>query len=87
MFKVMGLITLDIFTKVNHSKQTHFPWADNIIMEKSNMHLFIQSDASYLSRFGARSVAGGLLYCGNIGDRVTVNGAILAVSIIIPTVC
>jgi len=36
MFKVMGLITLDIFTKVNHSKQTHFPWADNIIMEKSN---------------------------------------------------
>ena len=51
------------------------------------MQLCVQSDASYHSRSGARSVAGGLLYCGNVDDTTTINGALLAVSCIIPTVC
>ena len=51
------------------------------------MQLCIQSDASDLSRSDARSVAGGLFYCGNYGNSRTLNGPLLAVSSIIPTVC
>jgi hypothetical protein len=58
-----------------------------LVFKACDMVLYGQSDASYLSRAGGRSVAGGLLFCGNKNDSVTVNGAILAISCIIPTVC
>ena len=50
------------------------------------MTLFIQADASYLSRPKARSVAGGICYLGNAGLPQHINGAIHAVSAIIPSV-
>lgn len=51
-----------------------------------DMILHIQSDASYLSRPGARSVAGALFYLGNIGQPTHVNGSVHALSSIIPAV-
>jgi hypothetical protein len=51
-----------------------------------DMHLHIQSDASYLSRSGARSVSGGLFYLGNKDRPTDINGAICAHSSIIPGV-
>lgn len=48
--------------------------------------LFIQVDASYLSRSNARSVAGGICYLGNTGQSQHINGAIHAISTIIPSV-
>jgi hypothetical protein len=50
------------------------------------MILHIQSDASYLSRSGARSVAGGIFYMGNRDQPTGINGAINAISSIIPAV-
>ena len=61
--------------------------AHELLYHACDMVLYIPSDASYLSRSGARSVAGGLLYCGNNNDDTTINGALLTVSCIIPTVC
>ena len=58
-----------------------------LVYRACDMQLRIQSDASYLSRSDARSVAGGLFYCGNCDDTRTLNGPLLAVSSIIPTVC
>lgn len=51
-----------------------------------DMVLYIQSDASYLSRPGARSVAGGIFYVGNKDQPTVINGAIHAISSIIPAV-
>jgi hypothetical protein len=51
-----------------------------------DMILHIQSDASYLSRSGARSVAGGIHYLGNKDSPTDINGAICAHSSIIPGV-
>ena len=51
-----------------------------------DMILHIQSDASHLSRPGARSVAGGIFYLGNHDAPTQINGAILAISTIIPAV-
>ena len=50
------------------------------------MILHIQSDASYLSRPESRSVAGGIFYVGNHDQPTTINGAIHAISSIIPAV-
>ena len=50
------------------------------------MTLFIQADASYLSRPKARSVAGGICYLGIKNSPHHINGAIHAVSSIIPSV-
>ena len=50
------------------------------------MILHIQSDASYLSRPNARSVAGAIFYLGNIGEPTLINGSIHAYSPIIPSV-
>jgi hypothetical protein len=50
------------------------------------MILYIQSDASYLSRPQSRSVAGGIFYLGNSSTPTAVNGAIHAISSIIPAV-
>ena len=49
------------------------------------MRLFIQSDASYLSRPKARSVASGVFYLGN-NKASEINGPCLALSAIIPVV-
>ena len=50
------------------------------------MTLFIQVDASYLSRSNARSVAGGICYLSDTGQPNHINGAVHAVSSIIPSV-
>jgi hypothetical protein len=50
------------------------------------MVLHIQSDASYLSRPGARSVQGGIFYLGNRNEPETINGGILAISSLIDCV-
>ena len=50
------------------------------------MTLFIQADASYLSRPKARSVAGGICYLDNAASPHHTNGAIHAVGAIIPSV-
>jgi Reverse transcriptase (RNA-dependent DNA polymerase) len=51
-----------------------------------NMVLHIQSDASYLSRPNARSVAGAIFYLGNANEPTLINGSIHAFSSIIPSV-
>ena len=51
-----------------------------------DMVLYIQSDASYLSRSQGRSVAGGICYFGNREEAEVVNGAVQVMSAIIPTV-
>ena len=48
-----------------------------------DMILHIQFDASYLSRPGARSVAGGIFYLGNVGQPTIINGAIHAINSIL----
>jgi hypothetical protein len=52
-----------------------------------DMILHVQSDASYLTRSNARSVAGGIAYLGDLHDSVTLNGAIACISTIIKAVC
>lgn len=51
------------------------------------MVLKADSDAAFQVRPKSISVAGGWLRPGNVGDAVTVNGSILAISCQIPTVC
>ena len=51
-----------------------------------DMILHIQSDASYLSRPNARSVAGAIFYLGNKDQSTHINGSIHAISTIIPSV-
>jgi hypothetical protein len=50
------------------------------------MTLHIQSDASYLSRPNARSVAGAISYLGNKDQPAHINGSIHVLSTIIPSV-
>lgn len=57
-----------------------------LVYSASDMILYGQSDASYLSRSGARSVAGGLWYLGNTRSPTHINGAVTAMSSIIPVV-
>ena len=64
---------------------------NELVYHASNMTLFIQVDASYLSRSNARCVAGGICYLSNKGlsnqgQPEQINGAIHAVSSIIPSV-
>ena len=61
---------------------------NELVYHVCNMTLFIQVDASYLdlTRSNARSVAGGICYLGNIGQPQHINGAIHAISTIIPSV-
>ena len=58
---------------------------NELVYHACDMTLFIKVDASYLSRSNARSVAGGICYLGNIGQPEHINGAILAISTIIPS--
>ena len=60
--------------------------ANEIVFSACDMILYGQSDASYLSRSNARSVAGGIFYLGNRNAPTQVNGAIDAYSSIIPVV-
>ena len=57
-----------------------------LIFTACDMRLFIQSDASYLPRPKARSVAGGNFYLGNNNQPKIVNGPYLTLSTIIPVV-
>ena len=59
---------------------------NELVYHACDMTLFIQADASYLSRPKARSVAGGICYLGNADSPHHINGAIHAVSAIIPSV-
>ena len=59
---------------------------NSILYHACDMILHIQSDASYLSRPGARSVAGGVFYVGNTDQPTVINGVIHAISSIIPAV-
>lgn len=59
---------------------------NELVLTACDMILFCQSDCSYLSRSGARSVAGGIEYLGNRGQPTQINGAIHAFSSIIPVV-
>ena len=51
-----------------------------------NMILHIQSDASYLSRPNARSVAGAIFYLGNANQPTHINGSVHSFSTIIQSV-
>ena len=53
---------------------------NEIVYTASDMLLYVQSDASYLSRSHARSVAGGCFYIGNINQPTHINGSVTAVS-------
>jgi hypothetical protein len=57
-----------------------------LVFHACPMILCASSDASYLSRSKSRSVAGGHLACGDPTELNNHNGAILAISEIIPTV-
>ena len=59
---------------------------NELVYDACDMTLFIQVDASYLSRSNARSVARGICYLSNKGQPEHINGAIHAVSSIIPSV-
>jgi hypothetical protein len=59
---------------------------NSLVFKACDMRLFIQSDASYLSRPHARSVAGGVFYLGNNDAPTSINGPCLALSSIIPVV-
>jgi len=63
-----------------------FPTAQ-LVLKRSNMKLWVQSDASYHSESGTRSRAGGILYFGLDVATGSINGAIDHMSTIIPTVC
>ena len=60
---------------------------NKLVYRASDMILHMQSDASFASRSGARSVAGGIAYCGNTNAPTAINGAIHAISSIIDVVC
>ena len=59
---------------------------NEMVYHACDMTLFIQVDASYLSRSKARSAAGGICYLGNKDAPEHINGAIHAVKSIIPSV-
>ena len=59
---------------------------NSILYRACDMTLHVQSDASYLSRNNARSVAGAIFYMGNKDHAEFINGSVLAISTIIPAV-
>ena len=59
-----------------------------LVFRACDMQLRAHSDASYCTRSNSRSVAGGIFYCADSeSPSGYINGGILAVSTIIPTVC
>ena len=59
---------------------------NELVFTASDMILYVQTDASYLSRSEARSVVGVVEYLGNKDQPTHINGAIHAVSSIIDVV-
>lgn len=59
---------------------------NSIVFHACDMRLVIQSDASYLSRPNARSVAGGVFYLLNKDNSLKHNGPCHAISSLIPVV-
>jgi hypothetical protein len=61
----------------------------SITYYKSDMRLIIHSDASYLSESESRSRAGGCFFLSSHGNPIDapINGSILCISTILPTVC
>jgi hypothetical protein len=59
---------------------------NKLVYHACDMVLYIQVDASYLSRPNARSVAGGIFYLGNHNKPEEINGLVHAFSTIIPAV-
>lgn len=57
-----------------------------VVFRKSKMHFILQTDASYLSRSKARSVAGGIGYFGDASNPTVENGMVYAMSSIIDVV-
>ena len=59
---------------------------NNLVFHDCDMRLVIESDASYLSRPNARSVAGGVFYLLNSDSSRTTNGPCHSISCLIPVV-
>jgi hypothetical protein len=81
--------TTNLYHAVQHFLQYAATYPDaELRYHASHMRLVVWSDASYLSETKSRSRAGGLHYLTSAGDAPTAptNGAIEAVSTIIPTV-
>ena len=57
-----------------------------LVLTACDMILHVQTDASYLSRSGARSVVGGLEYLGNKEQPTHINGAVHTFSTILDVV-
>ena len=57
-----------------------------LVLTACDMILHVQTDASYLSRSGARSVVGGLEYLGNRDQPTQINGAVHTFSTILDVV-
>ena len=57
-----------------------------LVLTACDMILHVQTDASYLSRSGARSVVGGLEYLGNKKQPTHINGAVHTFSTILDVV-
>ena len=81
--------TVALYDAVQHFLQyaATYPEAE-LTYHASDMRLVVWSDASYLSESKSRSRAGGLHYLSSSGEPTSapVNGAIEAISTIIPTV-
>jgi hypothetical protein len=61
--------------------------AHKLVFKACDMQLRGHSDASYLTRSNSRSVAGGIFYCSDVDSpHGYINGGLLAISTIIPTV-
>ena len=58
---------------------------NSVTLHACDMVLHVQSDASYLSRPNARSVAGGIFYMGQSNKPELINGSILALSTLHPS--
>jgi len=77
----MKLPTTALLDKCNRLLAYAASYPNNeTVYTASDMILHIQSDASYLSRSFARSVAGGCFYIGNIDQPTNINGTVNAIS-------
>ena len=75
----MGFPTTRLNSAVDRLLAYAAAYPDNqLVFHASDMILEVQSDASYLSRSKARSVAGGLAYLGSGGSPSSPNGAVFA---------
>ena len=79
--------TQDVMDSAHRLFQYAAAYPNNkLVFKACDMVLYIQSDASYLSRPGSRSVSGGIFYCGYHDDTHRINGAILVNSAVLSVV-